>query len=96
MIAEKFAASLQEDLITLLVHNSEQGRVVAKVVDSQFFEGDYRVIAERALTFWEQQNTAPKQHIADLLSDILEDKKRPQIAYLPAHPCPHGRGQRSN
>jgi replicative DNA helicase len=73
MNQEKFAVSLQQDLITLLVHSDQYGKSVAKVVGSNFFEGDYRTIVEKALSFWEQHKAAPKQHIADLLSDILED-----------------------
>lgn len=75
MTQEKFAISLQQDLITLLVHNDQHGRTVSKTVDPLLFEGDYRTIVDRALPFWQQYNQAPKQHIADLLSDILDDKK---------------------
>lgn len=74
MSDDRFAISLQQDLISLLTHSDDYGRSVAKLVDSSLFEGDYRVIAERALEFWRKFNRAPKQHIADLLSDILEDK----------------------
>ena len=74
MSQDKFALSLQEDLLTLLVHSDEHGKVVAKTIQPNLFEGDYRTIAEKALDFWQQYNSAPKQHIADLLSNILEDK----------------------
>jgi replicative DNA helicase len=67
------ALSLQQDLLTLLCHDDQNGKVVSKTVDATYFEGDYRVIADRALTFWRQHKVAPKLHIADLLSDILED-----------------------
>ena len=73
--AEKFAISLQQDLVTLLCHSDEHGKSVARIVNATFFEGDYRIIVERALSFWEQHKVAPKQHIADLLSNILEDPK---------------------
>jgi len=75
MIQEKFAISLQQDLITLLVHDDKHGKTVAKTVSSLLFEGDYRTIVDRALPFWQQYGVAPKQHVADLLSDILEDKR---------------------
>ena len=74
MNQEKFQLSLQQDLLTLISHSDEHGKVVSKVVSPALFEGDYRVVAERALDFWRQYNTAPKQHIADLLSDILNNK----------------------
>lgn len=73
MNQEKFALSLQQDLITLLVHSDDHGKTVARIINPNFFEGDYRNIADKALNFWQQHNKAPKQHIADLLSDILED-----------------------
>lgn len=73
MSDEKFAISLQQDLVTLLCHSDEFGKTVSKTVSSVYFEGDYRNIADKALQFWQQHNVAPKQHIADLLSDILED-----------------------
>jgi hypothetical protein len=75
MNQDKFAQSLQEDLLSLLVHSDEHGKVIAKTIPANLFEGDYRHIAEKALDFWTQYNAAPKQHIADLLSDILEDKQ---------------------
>lgn len=73
MAEEKFAASLQQDLLTLLCWNDESGKTVAKTISANLFEGDYRVIAEKAIDFWKQYNTAPKEHIADLLSDIIDD-----------------------
>lgn len=70
---EQFSASLQQDLLTLLCWSDQHGKSISKIVKPEFFEGDYRIIAERALSFWQQHSSAPKQHIADLLSDILED-----------------------
>lgn len=74
MSQERFAIALQQDLITLLVYDDKHGRVVSKLVNPALFEGDYRTIAERSLDFWKDYNVAPKQHIADLLADILNDK----------------------
>ena len=58
----------------MLCHSDEHGKTIAKIVDTNFFEGDFRNIAEKAVGFWQQYKKAPKQHIADLLSDILEDQ----------------------
>lgn len=58
----------------MLCHSDEHGRVISKIVSEELFEGDYRTIAGHALEFWQQYNTAPKQHTADLLSDVLNDK----------------------
>lgn len=74
MNVERFALSLQEDLLSLLVNSDEHGKVVANAVAANLFEGDYSIVASKALDFWKQYHVAPKQHIADLLSSILEDK----------------------
>ena len=73
-IGERLTGSLQENLLTLLVHSDEHGRVVANLVDPALFEGDYRVVAERAVDYWGRYGRAPGAHMADLLSDILESK----------------------
>jgi hypothetical protein len=75
MNQEKFQQSLQQDLLTVLCHDDKNGKAVSKIVAANFFEGDYRIICERALLFWQQHDKAPKQHIADLLADILEDDR---------------------
>lgn len=72
-MAEKLALSLQQDLLTLLCHSDEHGKTVSKLIPAELFEGDYRTIVDKALQFWEAHNQAPKQHMADLLSNILED-----------------------
>jgi len=75
MNQERFTVSLQQDLLTILCHDDKHGKSVSKIVAANFFEGDYRIIVERALLFWQQHDKAPKQHIADLLADILEDDR---------------------
>ena len=72
--SDRLPGSLQENLLTLLVHSDEHGRVVAGLVAPALFEGDYRVIAERAVDYWARYSRAPGPHMADLLSDILESK----------------------
>ena len=73
MNQDRFSLSLQQDLLTLLVWSDEHGKTVARIVEANLFEGDFRAISAKAIEFWKQHNTAPKQHIADLLADILED-----------------------
>lgn len=73
-VSDRLAGSLQEDLLTLLVHSDEHGKVVAGLVDPALFEGDYRVVAERAVDYWARYSRPPGPHMADLLSDILEAK----------------------
>ncbi len=71
---EKLGGTLQENLITLLCHSDEHGKVVANFVDPSAFEGDYRVIAERAVDYWKRQGKSPGVHADDLVADIIEDK----------------------
>jgi hypothetical protein len=72
---ERFTLSLQQDLLTLICHSDEHGSTISKIVSPNYFEGDYRIISEKALSYWQKFGKAPKQHIADLLSDILENKQ---------------------
>ena len=63
----------QQNLLTLLCHSDEHGKVVANLVDANLFEGDYRIVAEKAIEYWRQQGQAPKSHTADLFDDIFDD-----------------------
>ena len=71
-VSNRLPGTLQENLLTLLVHSDEHGRVVANLVDPALFEGDYRIVAERTCDYWARYGQAPKAHVADLLSDILD------------------------
>jgi len=73
-LSDRLPGTLQENLLTLLVHSDEHGRAVASLVDPALFEGDYRIVAEKACEYWARYNQAPKAHMSDLLSDILESK----------------------
>jgi hypothetical protein len=75
MIPDKPHSYLQQNLLALLCHNEEYGKIVANLVDAALYEGDYRLIAERAIEYWRLHNEAPKMHTADLLGDILTDPK---------------------
>lgn len=72
-MAERLNSTLQENVITLLSFSDEHGKLIANMIDPALFEGDYRVIAERAVTYWQRHREAPKLHTADLVADILED-----------------------
>jgi KaiC/GvpD/RAD55 family RecA-like ATPase len=66
--------SHQEALITLLCYSDEYGRMILNLVEPDLFEGEYKVIALRALDYWRDHDRAPQHHIADLLADIIDDK----------------------
>ena len=74
-MAEKISRTLMENIITLLCHNDEFGKIIVNQLTPDLFEGDYRVIAERAVDYWNQYQRAPKDHTPDLVADILEDKE---------------------
>src|ERR1017187_4120269 len=67
----EFNASLQESLITLLTYSNEYGKMVSAMVNPALFEGDYRVIAERAIHYWQTENESPQWHLDDILGDLI-------------------------
>lgn len=73
-MAETLNHALQENLITLLCYNNEQGKIVSNALNIELLEGDYRMIAERAVDYWRKYNEAPAEHTADMFGDILGDK----------------------
>jgi replicative DNA helicase len=73
-MADALTRTLQENLITLLCYDDEQGKIVANMLNIELMEGDYRMIAERAIEYWRQYEVAPSDHTADLFANELEDK----------------------
>lgn len=70
--------SLQENVLTLLVHSEQHGKIISRMAPASLFDGSYRIIAQRALGFWKEYDTAPAGHMSDLLDDILNDPKSRQ------------------
>jgi hypothetical protein len=79
-MADNFGRSLSENLITVLCHDDANGKIVAGMADPLLFEGDYRIVAERAIAYWRKQNRAPGVHTSDLFADILDDPKNKRRA----------------
>jgi replicative DNA helicase len=73
-MVERIRQGLQEDLITILAHSHKSGRVVASLVTPDLFDGDYQIIADKCIVFWQQHGEPPGAHVADLMDDILKDK----------------------
>ncbi len=74
-MAEHAAETLQENLLTLLIFDNDHGQIVFNLVSVEHFHGDYRTIAERCFDYRRRYGVAPgREHIHDLLADILEDK----------------------
>lgn len=72
-IQERLTKSQAENIITILAHSDEYGKLVAQLVRPELFEGEYRVIAERCVEYWRQHGEAPKVHTPDLVAEILDD-----------------------
>jgi hypothetical protein len=80
---ETISQSLAENLVTLLVWDDENGKILANILEPSFFEGDHRVLVERSINYWRTYQEAPKSHISDLVEDILKDQKNTKrAAYL--------------
>lgn len=73
-IGERFTVSLQENLITVLAYNAEQGRVLANTINTQLMDGDFRTIADAIIDYWKKYDKPPLDHVADLVAHITEDK----------------------
>lgn len=71
---QRLGDSLSENLITLLGHSDEFGKIVYTLLDTQLLEGNYRIIGERFSEYWRQFGTAPKLHAGDLFDDVFADK----------------------
>lgn len=71
--SERLNATLQENVITTLAYDDVHGKIVANLISPDLFEGEYRIIAERCIDYWRQHQKAPKAHIGDLVSDVIED-----------------------
>lgn len=71
---DKLNHSLQENLITVLAYDKEQGGIVAKLLDVHLMEADYRLVAEPCIDYWKQYDKPPGDHTADLVAHIIEDK----------------------
>ena len=71
----EFTASLQENVLAVLGFDNANSKIIAGLIDSSLFEGDYQLIAERCIEYIREYGHAPgRAHIHDILSDILEDE----------------------
>jgi hypothetical protein len=70
---ERPSTAQQENIISLLAHSEQHGRVIAALVDAQLFDGDYKLIALRLVKYWKDFNSAPGPHTIDLFGDITDD-----------------------
>lgn len=79
-MSDRLSTSLQESVLTVLCYDDVAGQQIANMIDSALFQGDYRVLAERAIEFWRKHKAAPKEHMPDLVGEILDDPKNKNTA----------------
>lgn len=66
---------LQENLLILLLFNDDHAKFIRNTVPQNYFEGDLFEFAKRSYRYIDKYGEPPKEHIADLFEDILEDEK---------------------
>lgn len=78
---EPLQIALAENLLSLLAHNDQHGRLVRSIIRPDMFENDvHRTIVVRCLDYWKKHNLAPgKVHTPDLIADILEDPDNKRV-----------------
>ena len=67
--------TLQENLATLLTYSDTHCNMIRNVVPAEFWGGPYREISRRVYEYIDRYKKAPKDHIADLFADKLENKR---------------------
>jgi replicative DNA helicase len=75
-------SAVQENLVTLLCYDDARAITIRNIVEPELWGGPYREIARRVYEFIDRYQKAPKDHIADLMADKLENKKNPREVNL--------------
>lgn len=75
-------SALQENFITLLCYDDLNCALIRNLIEPEFWGGPFKVIAPRIYEYIDRYKKAPKDHIADLMADKLENKKNPREATL--------------
>ncbi len=69
-------SALQENFITLLAYDDKHCQTVRNLIEPEFWGGPFQPIAPRLYEYIDRYKKAPKDHIADLMSDKLENKNK--------------------
>ncbi len=79
MAEDSISQFLQEGLLTLLCYDDVRSGIIRNSVDLNLWEGDYRTIAVEVYKYLDRKRKkkrAPRDHIADLLEEILKGKDK--------------------
>ncbi len=70
--------SLQENILTALCFSDSAIGVIVGLIEPEIFDNStYRLIAEKAIKYYNRYHKAPRNHIADLLEkELLKDKRQ--------------------
>lgn len=69
---KELSNNLQENIITLLIYNDEHCTLLKNLIPQSLYEGIYYEIARRVYKFIDEYKKAPKDHVFDLFTDILD------------------------
>lgn len=75
-------SAIQENLVTLLCYSDQHCVTVRNLVEPEWWGGPFALISRRVYEYIDRYKKAPKDHIADLLADKLEDTKNKREANL--------------
>jgi replicative DNA helicase len=75
-------SALQENFITLLTYDDKNCITIRNLVPPEFWGGPYAEISRRIYEYIDRFKRAPKDHIADLMADKIENKKNPRESSL--------------
>src|ERR1700744_570158 len=75
-------SALQENFITLLCFDDKNCVTIRNLIEPEFYGGPFREIARRIYEYIDRYKKAPKDHIADLMADKLDEKTNKREAEL--------------
>jgi replicative DNA helicase len=75
-------SALQENFVTILTYDDKNCITIRNLVPLEFWGGPYAEISRRIYEYVDRFKRAPKDHIADLMADKLENKKNPRESSL--------------
>jgi hypothetical protein len=71
-IRERPTIAQMENLLAIMAWDDVNGKLVADMADADLFEGEYREIATRLISWWKLHKEAPKHHTQDQFAEIME------------------------
>lgn len=73
-------SALQENFITLLSYSDEHCGTIRNLIEPEFWGGPFKLISSRIYEYIDRYKKAPKDHIADLMADKLDEKNKSEFS----------------